>query len=114
MLFKKNRFRLSHGFLAIAFISIATVGSMLSQQIKVDEANTLVLKYAHNGPVIDPNHADVLSSHNRSGFETGQIVKIDSVYHMFVTEMFERPHRDLRIAYWTSYDTVNWKRQSTF
>lgn len=27
--------------------------------------------------------------------------------------MFHRPHRDMRIAYWTSPDAVNWKRQST-
>ena len=113
MLFKKNHFHLSHGFLAIAFISITTVGSVFSQQIQIDQAKKLVLKSAHNGPVIGPNHADVLSSNNHSGFETGQVVKIDSVYHMFVNEMFERPHRDMRIAYWTSHDALNWKRQST-
>jgi hypothetical protein len=56
---------------------------------------------------------DVISTNNQSGFETGQVVKINGVYHMFVNEMFFRPHRDLRIAYWTSNDAVNWKRQST-
>jgi len=68
---------------------------------------------AHKGPVIGPDHPDVLSSGNRSGFETGQVIKIDNVYHMFVNEMFERPHRDLRISYWTSKDAVNWERKST-
>jgi hypothetical protein len=67
----------------------------------------------HKGPVIRPDHPDVLKSANRSGFETGQVVKINNVYHMFVNEMFERPHRDLRIAYWTSSDAIQWKRQST-
>jgi len=32
---------------------------------------------------------------------------------MFVNEMFERPHRDMRIAYWTSQNAIDWKRQST-
>jgi hypothetical protein len=65
------------------------------------------------GPVIDSNHADVVSSNNLSGFETGQVVKIKGTYHMFVNEMFIRPHRDMRIAYWTSDDAINWSRQST-
>lgn len=29
---------------------------------------------------------------------------------MFVNEMFERPHRDMRISYWKSTDAINWKR----
>ena len=74
---------------------------------------TLQLVSEHTGPVISANHPDVLASGNRSGFETGHVVKNDNVYHMFVNEMFERPHRDMRIAYWTSTDAVNWKRQST-
>jgi hypothetical protein len=67
----------------------------------------------HRGPVIGADHPDVIASTNRAGFETGQVVKIGQVYHMFVNEMFDRPHRDLRISYWTSTDTKNWKRQST-
>lgn len=73
----------------------------------------LKLYSTHKGPVIDANHPDVLASGNKSGFETGQVIKLNNVYHMFVNEMFDRPHRDLRIAYWTSPDAVNWKRQST-
>ncbi|WP_407429841.1 hypothetical protein [Arcticibacter sp.] len=73
----------------------------------------LRLKSEHSGPVIGIDHPDVIANSNRSGFETGQAVKIDGVYHMFVNEMFERPHRDLRISYWTSNDAVQWKRQST-
>jgi hypothetical protein len=68
---------------------------------------------AHKGPVIGPDHPDVIKTNNKSGFETGQVVKINGVYHMFVNEMFIRPHRDLRISYWTSPDAVCWKRQST-
>jgi hypothetical protein len=32
---------------------------------------------------------------------------------MFVNEMFDRPHRDMRISYWTSADAIQWKRQKT-
>lgn len=79
------------------------------------QTTTKVLKTVteYKGPVISSTHADVIASNNKSGFETGQVVKQNGVYHMFVNEMFYRPHRDLRIAYWTSNDAVNWKRQST-
>lgn len=66
----------------------------------------------NEGPVISTNHPDVISSNNRSGFETGQVVKLNGVYHMFVNEMFNRAHLDMRISYWTSTDAINWKRQS--
>ena len=79
----------------------------------VSEAKVLKMITEHNGPVIDANNADVVATDNRSGFETGQIVKVNNTYHMFVNEMFERPHRDLRIAYWTSDDAVKWERKNT-
>ncbi len=73
----------------------------------------LILISEHEGPVVSSDHSDVVTSENRSGFETGQVVKLDGIYHMFVNEMFNRSHRDMRIAYWTSEDAVNWKRNST-
>jgi hypothetical protein len=73
----------------------------------------LVMVSEHQGPVIGPKHPDVLRSINLSGFETGQVVKIGNTYHMFVNEMFGRPHRDLRVSYWTSSDAVSWNRQAT-
>ncbi|QNL52248.1 hypothetical protein H8S90_12125 [Olivibacter sp. SDN3] len=76
-------------------------------------AKTLKIVDEHIGPVVGTDHPDVLESNNKSGFETGQIVKVNDVYHMFVNEMFERPHRDLRISYWTSTDAANWERHST-
>lgn len=79
----------------------------------VGPAKRLRLLAEHPGPVVGPDHPDVVLSGNRSGFETGQVVKLDGVYHMFVNEMFERPHRDMRIAYWTSPDAAHWKRQAT-
>ena len=77
------------------------------------DLKTLKMISEHTGPVIGVEHPDVLATANKSGFETGQVVKIENTYHMFVNEMFDRPHRDLRIAHWTSSDAVNWKRQST-
>jgi hypothetical protein len=103
----------------IFFILVFNYSGSIAQSTKADTAvkrNTgKVLKVitASKGPVINNDHPDVIATNNRSGFETGQVVKINNVYHMFVNEMFDRPHRDLRIAYWTSTDAVNWKRQST-
>ena len=74
---------------------------------------TLQMVAEHKGPVIDVDHPDVIASNNKSGFETGYVIKMNGVYHMFVNEMFGRAHRDLRVSYWTSTDAENWKRQST-
>lgn len=73
----------------------------------------LVMVAEHKTPVISIDHPDVIAGNNQSGFETGQVVKLNSTYHMFVNEMFNRPHRDLRISYWTSPNAIHWKRQST-
>ncbi len=93
-------------FLFIIFFSF-------SFSISCAQSQELELKYSSVEPVIGPNHPDVITSENRSGFETGQVVKIDGMYHMFVNEMFNRSHRDMRIAYWTSTDAEDWKRIST-
>jgi hypothetical protein len=90
-----------------------TTDSNFPPEVEVDQSRVLGLLSTHDEPVIGPNHPDVLSSNNRSGFETGQVVKLEGTYHMFVNEMFDRPHRDLRISYWTSRDAIDWKRQST-
>lgn len=90
-------------------------GTGSAEVVNSQNAKNRVLKLTaeHKGPVITAAHPDVLATANRSGFETGQVVKLGNVYHMFVNEMFDRPHRDLRISYWTSSDAVSWKRQST-
>jgi hypothetical protein len=88
-------------------------GKVVNASAKKPVEKVLKMVSEHKGPVINPDHPDVLATANRSGFETGQVVKINNVYHMFVNEMFDRPHRDLRISYWTSNDAIQWKRQST-
>lgn len=90
------------------FCSLLVTLHLFSQHPK-----QLKLVAEHNGPVIDAAHPDVLKSNNGSGFEIGQVIKPNDTYNMFVNEMFDRPHRDLRIAYWTSKDAVEWKRIST-
>lgn len=92
----------------------ACLGSVMAAESKPDDAKrSLKLLSEHQGPVIGPEHPDVIASKNQSGFETGQLIKHDGVYHMFVNEMFGRPHRQLRCSHWSSPDAVNWKRQST-
>jgi hypothetical protein len=91
---------------------LLTTGNSFAQ-IPVGTTHKLILQSEHLDPVVGSQHADVIASKNRSGFETGQVIKINGVYHMFVNEMFERPHMDMRISYWTSSDAVTWKRQST-
>lgn len=87
----------------VAALSFMTVAQTKPVKLKVISEN--------KGPVIDHKNQDVIDSKNKSGFETGQVVKLNGVYHMFVNEMFDRPHRDMRIAHWTSPDAVSWKRQ---
>lgn len=98
------------------FVWLLLFGTIASSSLNAQDKSfkeTLILKQEHINPIINSQHPDVLASHNKSGFETGQVVKLDGVYHMFVNEMFERSHRDMRIAYWTSNDGENWQRQST-
>lgn len=110
-------------FFSLSFLCLFAISFCFSQQLKkpvtatahASNADTKVLKLVseYKGPLISADHPDVLASANLSGFETGQVVKLNGVYHMFVNEMFGRPHLDMRISYWTSHDAINWKRQST-
>lgn len=114
----KNTLLLIRHLILLTILVFSSTDIALSQTVKAtrkDELSKIRLKRIgeFEQPVIGPNHPDVLSSKNRAGFETGQVVKIDGTYHMFINEMFERPHRDMRIAYWTSGDAIHWKRQST-
>lgn len=76
-------------------------------------SNELVVQSESIGPVIGPDHPDVRASKNQSGFETGQVLKQDGVYHMFVNEMTPKARLDMRIAHWTSKDSVEWRREGT-
>jgi hypothetical protein len=71
----------------------------------------LVLAEESRAPVVGPEHAELAG--NKSGFENGFTLKLGDTYHMFISEMFGRPHLDLRIAHWTSEDAVHWTRKGT-
>lgn len=97
----------------IYFLSLVNVTNVWADKSSQNKFVHLIVVKEHQGPVIGPNHPDVQGSNNKSGFETGQVVKVNGVYHMFVNEMFGRHHLDMRIAHWSSTDAINWKRQST-
>jgi hypothetical protein len=107
-----NKFTIKSNNLALIvwlFSSLFILTGSLDAQLPT----RLILKSAPESPVIDSKNPDVISSHNKSGFETGQVIKIGDTYHMFINEMFDRPHKDMRIAYWTSKDALHWHRKST-
>ena len=105
--------RLVTSICSILLLLSMGVTSIFAKVIPTDKKEKLKVINEHQGPVIDHNHPDVKASNNIGGFETGQVVKHNGVYHMFINEMFGRPHLDLRCSHWTSTDAVNWKRQST-
>lgn len=114
---KKNTALLTNCLLLVVLI-VAEAKQLCAQGMNAvnahkTESKVLTLVSENQGPVIGVDHPDVLVSINRSGFETGEVVKLNGVYHMFVNEMFGRAHLDMRISYWTSTDAVSWKRQAT-
>lgn len=110
MKYKTNSDLSTRYLITVIMLFLMNLGTTFSQQrAKISLKRTAEWQ----GPIIGPSHADVLSSKNHSGFETGQVVKINGIYHMFINEMFDRPHRDMRIAYWTSGDAIHWERQAT-
>jgi hypothetical protein len=63
-------------------------------------------------PVIDKDHPDCAD--DKYGFEGGVVLKLNGIYHMFTAENPGDPKiARMRLAHWTSPDTLNWKRQST-
>ena len=111
--YTKHLPRIITRILFVSFFVGSVAGTSFAQNTNTDSRKKLILVSEHQGPVIDKNHKDVISTNNLSGFETGQVIKIGGIYHMFVNEMFCRPHRDMRVSYWTSDDAINWKRRST-
>ena len=101
--------------IAIAATLLATA-SVSAQNYNLDQRDAsfrekLTIIEETQGPVIGPDSTQL--GDNKSGFETGMTLKIDGTYHLFISEMFGRPHLDLRIAHWTSPDATNWTRQGT-
>lgn len=102
--------------IASVLLCLGAAGSAACQNFSLDRRDAnfserLEVVDESNGPVIGLDQAD--ASNNRSGFETGVTIKVDGIYHLFVAEMWGRPHLDLRIAHWTSTDGRKWSRLST-
>ncbi len=115
---RKFAMRTALTFLA-AFLTIITHVQVRAQKSapgrvsNAPKSRALKVIGQHQGPVIAAEHPDVVAAGIKSGFETGQVVKVGNQYHMFVNEMLERPHRDMRIAHWQSSDLTSWNRKST-
>ncbi len=85
-----------------------------STPVKADGISGIQLRlsYQHPIPVITVYHRD--ANINKFGFEGGSVVKVDSTYHLFTSEMIDNPvWVKMRLAHWTSTDKVNWKRIGT-
>ena len=51
---------------------------------------------------------------NKYGFEGGRVLKLQSTYHLFTSEMVGDPHWvKMRLAHWTSHDRLHWERVTT-
>ncbi|WP_213981501.1 hypothetical protein [Sphingomonas sp. dw_22] len=97
-------------------VSLLATTSATAQNFGLDRRDSnfrerLTLIEEAQVPVIGPDDPQLAG--NKSGFENGMTLKVDGVYHLFISEMFGRPHLDLRIAHWTSPDAVHWTRKGT-
>lgn len=54
------------------------------------------------------------TENNKYGFEGGRALKLNNVYHIFVTEMWGEPFMcKTRLAHWKSKDGISWLRAAT-
>src|SRR5690242_14883019 len=66
----------------------------------------------HEKPVLTKRHTDARG--NKYGFEGGRVVKVDSTYHLFTSEMVGDPiWVKMKFGHWSSPDGLQWKRVST-
>ncbi len=65
-----------------------------------------------SAPVISQHHPQLAG--NKYGFEGGVALKEGGLYHLFVAEMAGDPFWiKMRLAHWSSKDSLNWERNST-
>ena len=54
------------------------------------------------------------SKDNQFGYEGGSALRVDGLYHLFLSEMYAPPLWDgMRFGHWTSADRIHWTRAST-
>jgi hypothetical protein len=74
--------------------------------------SSLVLVNAYKHPVITIQTDK--SAKIKYGFEGGRVVKVKDTYHLFTSEMVDRPiWVKMKLGHWTSKDKINWKRVAT-
>lgn len=72
----------------------------------------LVLVKQHENPVITVDSPG--AEGNKLGFEGGRVIELEGTYHLFTSEMVDRPLGvKMKFGYWKSSDRVHWKRIST-
>lgn len=73
----------------------------------------LILVEQYPSPVITVDSPG--AEGNKYGFEGGNVVKLDGMYHMVTTEMVGDPMWvKTKLAHWSSNDRIHWKRVATF
>lgn len=72
----------------------------------------LVVTGQLDGPVLTIRSSG--AEGNKYGFEGGRVVKLNSVYHLFTSEMTGDPHWvKMKLAHWASRDRTHWERVAT-
>jgi hypothetical protein len=92
---------------AWVFISVAVIPGVA----QVKELKLALVRQEEN-PVITINSPGAEGI--KLGFEGGCVIKLQDTYHLFTSEMMDRPLGvKMRLGYWTSGDRLHWKRTST-
>ena len=107
-------------FLIISFLTIALMVSCNDRKSAdhTDLGYIMTVVRSNPEPVVDKDHPG--SRDNDRGYENGHVIKVDGVYHMLMTELFDnRYYPDLyawlpaRLGYWKSADGDHWERVCT-
>lgn len=93
--------------LALGFIS--TLAAVAAGQ---DTQRQLKLVTQHETPVITVDSAGAEGI--KVGFEGGRVIKLKGQYHLFTSEMMDKPVGvKMKLGHWASTDRVHWKRIAT-
>ena len=77
-----------------------------------DKQRQRVLVEQHENPVITVKSPG--AEGNKLGFEGGRVIKLRGTYHLFTSEMVDKPLGvKMKLGHWTSSDRLHWKRIST-
>ena len=106
-------------FLVIPFLTITILASCngrKSVEKSTDLDYIMTVVRANPEPVIGKEHPG--SYDNDKGYENGHVIKVDGVYHMLMTELFNAKFHGYgwepeRIGYWKSVDGDHWERVCT-